>query len=65
MDFSYYDSYMDFFVSELKHKSISVVLEEHILSDTANFVPGAAKQPQMLARFLSSIYHPVSFVPDV
>jgi hypothetical protein len=62
IDFSYYNSYMDFFIAELERKSLSAVVEEYNFSDKANFIPGDGKQPQMLVRFLDSILHPVSCI---
>jgi hypothetical protein len=52
---------MDFFIAELENKGISGVLEEYVFSDKANFIAGDGKQPQMLARFLDSILHPVIY----
>ncbi|KAF9555921.1 hypothetical protein CPC08DRAFT_711593 [Agrocybe pediades] len=60
-DENYYQAYMDFFKSELEQKDFKVeaVLEEYIFSAGANFVEGAAKQPEMLNRFFDGLLHPM------
>ncbi|KAF8162750.1 hypothetical protein B0H34DRAFT_293036 [Crassisporium funariophilum] len=57
-DESYYQAYLTFFDDEVKDKSFGDLLEEYIFAPDANFVEGSNTDPEMLTRFLGSLFHP-------
>ena len=55
----YYQAYLEFFEAEVKIKPFDMILKEYIFAPSANFVEGAAKQPEMLTRFFAALIHPL------
>ncbi|KAI6118361.1 hypothetical protein F5141DRAFT_614817 [Pisolithus sp. B1] len=56
-DERYYRAYITFFGQEINEKGISVVLEQYIFSDGFQYQEGASSQPEMLSRFMLSLFH--------
>ncbi|KAF9555920.1 hypothetical protein CPC08DRAFT_765575 [Agrocybe pediades] len=63
-DENFYQAYVEFFKSELEQRQFKCeeLLEEYIFSASANFIPGAKKQPEMLSRFFDNLFHPMIHV---
>ncbi|KAI6013231.1 hypothetical protein EDC04DRAFT_718557 [Pisolithus marmoratus] len=56
-DGRYYQGYVAFFSQEINEKGTPMVIEEYIFSDRFQYQEGAADQPEMLSRFMSSVIH--------
>lgn len=56
-DERYYKAYVTFFGQEIDEKRIPVVLEQYIFSDRFQYREGASNQPEMLSRFMLSLFH--------
>ncbi|KAI6030043.1 hypothetical protein EDC04DRAFT_2869052 [Pisolithus marmoratus] len=54
--------YVAFFNQEIDEKGTPMVLEEYIFSDRCQYQEGASKQPEMLSRFMLSVFHAVIHV---
>lgn len=62
-DTRYYQAYLVFFTDQLLTKGVDKTLEEYLYSERANFNGrNASRQPEMFARFMSGLVHPLIHV---
>lgn len=61
---SFYRGYVSFFAKQVCEKGVARTLEEFVFSEKYNFQEGrdASTQPQMLARLLDGVVHPMIHV---
>jgi hypothetical protein len=55
----YWKAYLIFFSKVVLEKGAAAAMEEYIFSPKANYDPGKKTQPEMLARFVSLLVHPM------
>ena len=61
---SFYQGYVSFFSKQVSEKGAARTLEEFVFSEKYNFQKGrdASTQPEMLARLLDGLLHPLIHV---
>ncbi|KAI6040216.1 hypothetical protein EDC04DRAFT_3111263 [Pisolithus marmoratus] len=56
-DGRYYKGYVTFLSQEIDEKGIPIVLEKYIFSSRFQYQEGASSRPEMLSRFMLSVFH--------